>query len=71
MFPTRYFPDRYFAPRYWPKVGAEAVVNPDTSSLSGCVQVSPTLNGRIEVVPMLYGCARINPTLQGTVEVTP
>jgi len=43
---------------------------PDIASLSGCVHIGATLNGRVEVVPTLQACSRIQPTLTGNIEVT-
>jgi hypothetical protein len=48
----------------------EGAAAPDIASLSGCVHIGATLNGRVEVVPTLQACSRIQPTLTGNIEVT-
>lgn len=52
-------------------LGYGVSVTADIASLSGCVTVCATLQGRIEIVPTLDACAKINPTLQGRIEVKP
>lgn len=51
-------------------LGFGETLAPDIASLSGCVHISATLQGRIEVVPTIAACARLQPTLTGNIEVS-
>jgi hypothetical protein len=51
-------------------LGFGETLAPDNASLSGCVHLSATLQGRVEVMPTIAACARLQPTLTGNIEVS-